>query len=327
MFETPILLLVFNRPQETSIVFEAIRKIKPAHLYIAADGPRKEKGGEKELCDAVQEIVHNIDWKCSVKTLIRDTNLGCRKAVSEAIAWFFTEVEQGIILEDDCLPDESFFYYCEELLEKYKDDERIISIGGTNLGYTFKEEQSFGFSKFMNMWGWATWRRASILVDYKLETWKNTFLKKLFLQRKLQDNLFDVDYNWIKYWNNYFTLTAAGKIDTWDYQWIFTQLYYNKLSVFPAKNLVKNIGFSGSATHTFHPGHPVSELQLSPISFPLKIPPAISVDMEYENDFIKKIWFSYRRDSLYRILRSDFLNNSRVLKIITFFRKSNFNKV
>jgi hypothetical protein len=322
MFETPILFLAFNRPRETALVFEAIRKIKPAYLYIATDGYRKEQPGEKELCDAVQKIVTNVDWECSVKRLIRGNNQGCRKAVSEAITWFFTEVEQGIILEDDCLPDESFFYYCEALLKKYKDDERIISIGGTNLGYTFKEDQSFGFSKFMNMWGWATWRRASRLVDYNLVTWKNTFFKRIFLQKKLQGNFFDVDYNWIKYWNHYFTATAGGNIDTWDYQWIFTQLCYDKLSVFPAKNLIKNIGFTDTATHTFHPGHAVSELQLNSISFPLKEPVSTIVDMDYENYFIKKIWFNYRKDSLYTILRSDFLNNPVVLKTINFLRKS-----
>ncbi|MEO6719100.1 MAG: hypothetical protein ABIN67_02000 [Ferruginibacter sp.] len=325
MFETPILLLVFNRPTETRLVFDAIRKVSPAHLYIAADGPRKDKEGEKELCDRVKQIVAQVDWDCEVKTLLREQNLGCRKAVSEAISWFFTNVEQGIILEDDCLPDQSFFPYCAQLLEKYKDDENVISIGGTNLGYKFSGDHSYAFSRFMNMWGWATWRRSSNIVDYSMEKWKGLTFKKLFLHKKLKQKFLSLDYNWIKLWKNYFNLTSVGKMDTWDYQWIFTQLYYSKKSIFPAKNLIKNIGFSGSATHTFDPAHPVTELSLQSLSFPLKHPVNKKAELFYENNYIKKIWFRSRRDSIYTILRSDFLNKPGVLKMIKYFRKERDN--
>ena len=320
MFETPVLFLVFNRPDETRQVFDTIRKLAPRRLYIAADGPENNVPGEKELCDKVRETVSGIDWHCEVKTLFREHNLGCRKAVSEAITWFFSEVEQGIILEDDCLPDESFFPYCEQLLEKYKADESIISIGGTNLGYPFKKDQSYSFARFMNMWGWATWKRSAQLVDYNMNLWKEQSFKTLFLHRKLQPHFFSIDYNWIKFWKNYFNLTAAGQMNTWDFQWIFTQLYYNKKSIFPAQNLVKNIGFTATATHTFHPGHPAGELKLSSLAFPLRAPEDKNTDQEYEDGFIKKVWFPYRKDSLYRILRSDFLNKPAVLKVIRFFK-------
>ena len=131
MFNTPILFLIFNRPDNTSLVFEEIRKIKPRYLYVAADGPRADKLGEKELCEATRAIISQVDWPCELKTLFRDYNLGCGKAVSEAITWFFNSVEQGIILEDDCLPDSSFFTFCEVLLEKYKNDDRVSTIGAT----------------------------------------------------------------------------------------------------------------------------------------------------------------------------------------------------
>ncbi len=320
MFNTPVLLLVFNRPEETRLVFEAIRKAAPRHLYIAADGPRINRTGEKELCDSVQQIVQQVDWPCEVTSLIREQNLGCRKAVSEAITWFFTNVEQGIIIEDDCLPDGSFFPYCEQLLEKYKDDEAVFTIGGTNLGYHFNGNHSYSFSRFMNMWGWATWRRSAVLVDYNMEKWKAQSFKRLWLQKKLGSNFFTLDYNWIKYWKSYFTNTTSGEVDTWDYQWIFTQLYYNKVSVFPAQNLVKNIGFSDTATHTFHNEHPVKELELSTITFPLIAPADKLIDLFYEDNFIKKVWFNYSKETLYRILRSNFLNKPRVTKTINFFK-------
>jgi hypothetical protein len=321
MFETPVLFLIFNRPEETEKVFEVIRKVSPKHLYIAADGPRSNKEGESELCKRVRDVVTDIDWKCDVRTLYREKNLGCKVAVSEAIIWFFEQEEQGIILEDDCLPDISFFPYCEQLLEKYKDDDSIISIGGTNLGYEFPNQYSYGFSRFMNMWGWASWRRSAVQIDYGMKRWEKMKWKKLFLQRKLNDNLLTLDYNWVKFWFCYFNDTASGKMDTWDYQWIFTQLYYNKFSIFPEKNLIKNIGFSNTATHTFHPNHPASFLFLNTIMFPLKEPDRQEIDIFYENNFIKKIWFNFRRESLYRIIRSDFLNTELVSNSLSAFRK------
>ena len=171
-FETPILFLIFNRPDETKKVFERIKKIKPKFLYIAADGSRKDREGETELCERVKKVVEIIDWDCEIQRLYRKENLGCKEAVSKGIIWFFENVEQGIILEDDCLPDISFFTYCEELLNRYKDDDRIISIGGTNLGHKFRNKNSYSFSRFMNMWGWATWRRVAQKIDYNLNDWQ-----------------------------------------------------------------------------------------------------------------------------------------------------------
>ena len=170
MFQTPILFLIFNRPDTTKLVFESIKRIKPAKLYIAADGARKHKVGEDLLCKETRSIIDLIDWECEIKTLLRTENLGCKIAVSSAIDWFFENEEQGIILEDDCLPNESFFNFCEQLLNQFKENKEIMHISGNNFqdGIT-RGDGSFYFSKYNHIWGWATWKRAWKLYNVKLE--------------------------------------------------------------------------------------------------------------------------------------------------------------
>ncbi|MEO5984834.1 MAG: hypothetical protein ABIP80_04975 [Ferruginibacter sp.] len=299
--------MIFNRPDVTRRVFEQIKKNKPAFLYIAADGPRKGKLGEDKLCATTRSIVfENIDWNCEIVTLLRDENLGCGKAVSEAITWFFEHVEEGIILEDDCYPDSSFFNYCEELLLRYRYDDKIFSIGGTNLGYTPPSGYSYEFSGYMNMWGWATWRRASVLVDYKLSNWKSLKYKKFFLIRKLFKNQFP-DFKWLQYWIDILNLTASGKLDTWDYQWIFTQWYYNKISIFSSKNLVQNLGFTGEATHTLDINHSIAKLPLDHLSFPLKHPKHQKANRFYEDKYIMRVWFGHFKQTLFGSVKTKLL--------------------
>lgn len=308
MFDTPILFLIFNRPDTTALVFEQIKRVQPKHLFIAADGPRDNRPGEADLCKASRDILlKGIDWDCEVKTLFRDENLGCKKAVAGAINWFFKNVAQGIILEDDCLPDQSFFQYCEQLLERHKDDEHIISIGGTNLGYKFKNKDSYAYSRFMNMWGWATWRRAAQLVDYDMKSWKRKQFKSLFLQKTIQSHYFSLDINWINYWKNHFNLTSSGTINTWDYQWIFTQIQHNKMAIFPSFNLIKNIGFTEHATHTVYPDHPIAQLSLQSIQFPLIHPQKKAVELDYEEEYLKKIWFGHQREPVFKIIKTRLL--------------------
>ena len=160
MFNTPILFLIFNRPEVTFAVFEQIQKIQPKYLFIAADGPRNYK--ENELCKATRDVVQKIDWDCELKTLFRNENLGCAKNVSSAIKWFFDHVEKGIILEDDCYPDLSFFSFCEELLNYYDNNDRIMAISGFNAQLGIKRtKHSYFFAEIPLVWGWATWRKAS----------------------------------------------------------------------------------------------------------------------------------------------------------------------
>ena len=162
----PILFLIFNRPQLTARVFAAIREAQPSQLYVAADGPRSNRPGEADLCEQARRVINGVDWPCEVKTLYRQENLGCRQAVSSAITWFFDNVEAGVVLEDDCLPIESFFRFCSELLIRYRDDTRIGMISGNNHGFRIYDDSlSYSFSKHGAIWGWASWRRAWRLYD------------------------------------------------------------------------------------------------------------------------------------------------------------------
>ena len=246
MFNVPILLLVFNRPGNTRIVFEEVRKIKPAYIYLAADGPRESKPGEKEICDDVRNIVlSGIDWECEVKTLLRDENLGCGKAVSESITWFFEHVKSGIILEDDCLPDSSFFFFCEEMLSRYSFDERIMHISGDNFqSGIWRGTGDYYFSKYTHIWGWATWKRAWSHYDFEIKEWPAFKADNHFLA------MCDNSEKQIAFWVEIFNAVFEKKIDTWDYQWLFTVWLNRGLSILPNKNLIRNIGFGIDATHT-----------------------------------------------------------------------------
>jgi len=241
--KTPVLFLIFNRPELTFRVFDEIRKAKPEKLFIAADGPREGKEGESEKCEIARSVVNKIDWNCEVKTLFREKNLGCRDAVSSAITWFFDNVGEGIILEDDCLPDQSFFTFCQTLLEKYRDDERIMHIGGGNFqNGKHKTSASYYFSKYTHIWGWATWRRA----------WKKYDVRMSNLERVQKTERFNsyILNNEHLYWIDIFTQTQKGKIDTWDYQWLYSVWENNGIAILPNENLVTNIGFNEDATHT-----------------------------------------------------------------------------
>lgn len=245
MFETPVLFLVFNRPDTTRQVFERIRQIRPRQLFVAADGPRHSKEGEQKKTDEVRQLIlDGIDWDCEIKTLFREQNLGCGKAVSEGITWFFENVEQGIILEDDTLPALEFFSFCEELLHHYGDDQRVMHISGSNYHQVSDNLQSsYFFSKYGLIWGWATWRRAwqyyelniSMLPDV-LEHDQLTSYYAHEYEVQVRQQQYEAVYN--------------KTLDTWDYQWALIRLIQNGLSIIPKYNFISNIGFNNDATHT-----------------------------------------------------------------------------
>jgi len=288
MFETPILFLIFNREDTTQRVFEAIRRQKPQYLFVAADGARKHKSGEKEIVQRVRDII-KIDWDCELKTLFRDENLGCKMAVSSAITWFFENVEQGIILEDDCLPDPSFFPFCEELLNKYKDDTRIGHIGGNNfLHDIINGALSYDFCSYAHIWGWATWRRAWKNYDVNLPFWNEQKDNRSFLFCNKRDEI---------YFSSFVSdaLTNRNGINTWDTQWLLTLRSQNQLSIYPAANLVANIGLGDpNATHITKE----KERQSVPVSciyFPLKHPKQILRNKKLDDLIAKKLFFSWKR--------------------------------
>ncbi|MBN1445118.1 MAG: nucleotide-diphospho-sugar transferase [Candidatus Omnitrophica bacterium] len=254
----------------TRKVLETIRNAHPPRLYIASDGPRKNMQGDEEKVKAVREyVMGNIDWDCKVKTLFRGKNLGCRKAVSEAVTWFFENEEQGIILEDDCLPSQSFFWFSEELLEKYKDNPRVMHISGNNLQHGIsRTPDSYYFSCYTHIWGWASWRRAWKCYDIDMNLWN---------KEKISLAVREIGGGWKpfeEYWIRRFEEVFSKKIDTWDYVWLFSCWMHGGLAVIPEVNIVENIGFGPDATHTktqynnFIP-------ERSEIQFPLRHPKQI----------------------------------------------------
>lgn len=263
---TPVALLVFNRPETTALVFAAIRQARPAQLLIVADGPRAGRAGEAARCAAVRRIVGNVDWPCRVMHNYAETNLGCRSRVASGLDWVFQQVEEAIVLEDDCLPDPSFFRFCQELLARYREDRRVGMISGDNFqfGRSFGDE-SYYFSRYFHVWGWATWRnRWAGSYDVAMTRWP-TAKGKQWLKGLLEDEAELAE------WARNFDSTWRGRIDTWDYQWVFCNWLEERLCLLPALNLVSNVGFDPQATHTKVAGE-LANLESKAVGFPLKHP-------------------------------------------------------
>lgn len=282
--KTPVALLIFNRPETTFKVFNVIRKIKPQKLFVVADGPRTHISDDSERCISTRKIIDSIDWNCQVFKRYSDTNLGCRNCISSGLDWVFGLVDEAIILEDDCLPDVTFFRYCEELLDKYRDDERVMSITGSNLLNEWKTNlQDYHFSYYFNCWGWATWKRAWQYYDVNMKLWSNSevqcrvrdviYDKKMFINRKRE-----------------LDATSFGKNNSWAFQFFFACLAYSGYTITPSKNLVSNIGFIQEATHTFDSYDPRANLYLQSMTFPLREPVCFAVDRQYDYLRYKKIW-------------------------------------
>jgi len=270
--KTPVLFLIFNRPDTTARVFEVIRAAGPERLYVAADGPRPGREGEAGLCAETQRIAAAVDWPCEVKTLFRKDNLGCKLAVSSAITWFFENEEEGIILEDDCLPDGSFFYFCEELLDRYRDNEKITHIGGANFQDGIcRGSASYYFSRYAHVWGWATWRRAWKHYDVLIRSFPE-FKKTGQISRIFSDKSAGV------YWMKVLQSVYDNKIDTWDYQWQYSAWASDSVAIVPNGNLVSNIGFGRGSTHTADNRNRFSNMPACSLTVPLSHPGALIPD-------------------------------------------------
>lgn len=243
---TPVLFLVFNRPDTTARVFETIRQAKPLRLYVASDGPRKDRVGEVDQVEKTRGIATAVDWPCKVTTLFRSHNLGCKNAVSEAINWFFQHEESGIILEDDVLPAEGFFDYCQAALQKYCDNPNVGIVTGHSLETMAGNSNDRYMTKFTSyglIWGWATWRNIWNKYDVELADWDPAdvdFLRGKYSASKL----------YVHVWHQIFTNAKNGKTDTWCHQLNFMLLRHNLLCVHPPYNLIDNIGYGCAATHT-----------------------------------------------------------------------------
>jgi hypothetical protein len=266
--------LVFNRPETTRQVFDAVRQAQPPKLYVAADGPRDGRRDENERCEEVRRIATAVDWPCEVKTFFRDKNQGCKMGVSSGISWFFGQESEGIILEDDVLPVLSFFEFCDELLERYRNDERVVAVSGSNLiSDIFTSKSSYFFSRYNSIWGWATWRRAWRHYDVAMTDWPAWRNSNGLAKMPGANYLFE------DYWRRVLDTVHEGKVDTWDYQWSFASWRLNGLVIQPALNQTRNLGFGENATHT-KAEVPKYVLRSKPrlLTFPLTHPAAVERD-------------------------------------------------
>ncbi len=239
----PVALMIFNRADLTAQLFAAIRAARPTRLLVVADGPRNE--AERAKCQAARDVIR-VDWDCQLSTHYSDVNLGCRGRIASGIDWVFREVEEAIILEDDTLPSPTFFRFCAALLERYREDERVMNIGGTNL-YPHpmppSRPESYFFSRYGHTGGWATWRRAWKHYDVTMSAWPD------FKRAGRMKDLFDSRAEQL-YWTMLFDAQYEGRIDTWDYQWLFARLVQGGLSAMATVNMVVNLGFRADATHS-----------------------------------------------------------------------------
>ncbi|GAB6111179.1 hypothetical protein [Desulfomicrobium salsuginis] len=241
---TPVAFIIFNRPDTTARVFAEIAKARPPKLLVIGDGPRVSRLGEVERVAAARAIIEKVDWPCEVLTNFSEVNLGCKRRVSSGIDWVFEQVEEAIILEDDCLPHPTFFRFCQEMLERYRYDERIAMISGDNFLFDrVLVPDSYYFSRYLHIWGWASWRRAWKDYDVEIRDWpqaRRDGLLAAYIGRSGERS----------YWLQAFNEVHQGLLDTWDYQWVLSSWLQSRLAIMPAVNLVSNIGFGQTATHT-----------------------------------------------------------------------------
>ena len=239
-----ILFIIFNRPDTTEKVFGQIRLTQPRRLYITADGPREDSQDDKRLCQLTRDVVKKVDWPCEVKTLFKEANAGCKHGVSAALDWFFDQEDEGIVLEDDCLPANSFFKFCDDLLEKYRDDHRVRHITGCNLQFGRKwGDGNYYFSNRVHVWGWASWKRVWREYDLNLDKYDADGVREAMLNIYGDDVVADA-------WTNIFIDQKAGETNSWAYPLDFANFFNNGLVIIPNENLISNIGFGSGGTHT-----------------------------------------------------------------------------
>lgn len=283
----PILFIIFNKREETKRVFNVIRSQQPKQLFIAADGPRVDKEGEVNTCQYVREwVLGQIDWECEVNTRFLDQNIGCGRGPSKAISWFFEHVNEGIILEDDCLPNEAFFRFSAELLERYRNDSKISIISGNNFQpvQPMQLGADYYFSLFPSTNGWATWKRSWDAYEYHIASWptldQKRFLNSLFREKKYQ-----------LFWKQLFDWAYEKKPDdTWDIQFHYHCMKRNQLAVIPAANLISNIGYGPDATHSKDPTNYFANVPTHDLAFPVRHPSKIQRNYEAD-EFIQNTLF------------------------------------
>ena len=246
--DEPLLIIGFNRPDHMRVLIERLREIEPQNIYVAIDGPRRDRPGEREKVERCRNLVDEIDWGADVQTLFQEDNLGCGLGVSTAISWFFDHEERGIILEDDIIPDPSFFPYCTELLDRYEFDQRVFAISGCNFvppEAITRPNDPYRFSQVPHIWGWATWRRSWMKHQLDIADWRSRLPLRLLLHRVHRS------VPAFAYWAGIFSVLGRGEVDTWDGQLVLASMVSGQWTATSNRNLIQNIGFDKLATHTF----------------------------------------------------------------------------
>ncbi len=279
---TPVALLIFNRPECTRIVFERVAAAKPKKLLVVADGPRSQE--EERKCLAARAITDQVTWDCEVLRNYSDVNLGCGRRVASGLDWVFEKCAEAIILEDDCVPDPCFFPYCDELLQRYRGEPKVMSVCGTGGDlFGIQSTNTYEFSRYSFVWGWGTWRRAWQTYDFRMARWR-----ELRNSRWLEDLLQSEEA--AAYWRYTFDRSAAGEIDTWDYMWLFNCWLQRGLAAVPSVNLVSNIGFGPEASHTKDMSGRFARMPVSQLPHGLKHPLQVTCDLERDAAIFKAVY-------------------------------------
>lgn len=318
MVETPVALIIFNRPEPTAAVFAEIAKARPSRLFVIADGPRSDRPGEAERCAAARAITEQIDWPCEVRRDYAEANLGCRDRIVTGINWVFDQVEEAIILEDDCVPRQSFFRFCDEMIHRYRDDERVMMVSGRYSQFQAKElanrfRYSYEFVYGGNCWGWATWRRAWQHFDITLDQWPRlrdtSWLEDMFPDKEVHTFRREIFAE---------AHSAVQSIDAWDYQWTFSMWARHGLAVVPAVHLISNVGFGDDATHTRSGYNHRGRLLGEDLAFPLNHPPCVernaALDHQIEALVLRqprrpRVWHERLRRGLWKAMKRLYLRS------------------
>jgi hypothetical protein len=285
VLNTPIILSVFNRPESTARVFEAIAQAQPRQLFVFADGPRS--AAEADHCAEARAVVENVEWACDVRYHYSQTNLGARECYKAGVDWAFSEVDEGIILDDDCVPDPTFFVFSQDMLEQYRHDPRVMMICGTNyLGHWKEDRQSYHFSHFGSVWGWASWKRAWASYDASMSAWGDEKIKQ-----RVRDLLADDEVYALQAQRFDRLYRDPQDRHSWDLPWSLARLVHAGLTIVPSINLVENIGNVDG--RGLPPDHPLANLEVAPLVFPLRSPGTVVVDREYDRLHTRRIfeWF------------------------------------
>lgn len=272
-----IALFTFARPATTARVFAAVRAARPSRLFIIGDGPRPDRPDEAARCAEVRRLVEGVDWPCTVEHDYADRNMGCRTRISSGIRWVFSRVDEAIFLEDDTLPDATFFPYCEELLARFRNDDRVIAVSGSSmLTHGSADGASYWFSAHPRIWGWASWRRAWDGYDVEMSDWPAMRESSAWRARTPLEQ---------RAWGPFFDDVKAGLVDTWDAQFTLLAWKTGRLCAIPSKNLVDNIGFGVDATNTHAPEFPGP--RPAAMAFPLRHPASVVRDAQCDAEWMR----------------------------------------